>query len=74
VICKDNDAINFITVQHKRRFIPVYFDGSYAVAIEDSLFRVDYGLLWAFILVKHPQIIRYPLSTVCEDVITFCIK
>jgi hypothetical protein len=33
-----------------------------------------HSMLWvlrAFILVKHPQIIRYPLSTLCADVITF---
>jgi hypothetical protein len=29
VICKDNAAINCITVQHKKSFIPVNFDGSY---------------------------------------------
>jgi hypothetical protein len=28
-ICKDNAAINCITVQHKKRFSPVKFDGSY---------------------------------------------
>jgi hypothetical protein len=28
-ICKDNIAINCITVQHKKGFIPVKFDGSY---------------------------------------------
>jgi PHD/YefM family antitoxin component YafN of YafNO toxin-antitoxin module len=43
-------------------------------SFEDSLFRVDYGLLWAFTLVKHSQIIRYLLSTVRKDVITFCMK
>jgi hypothetical protein len=34
VIFKDNAAINFVTVQHKS-FIPVNFDGSYAVASDD---------------------------------------
>jgi hypothetical protein len=29
VLCKDNAAINCITVHHKKRFIPVNFDGSY---------------------------------------------
>jgi hypothetical protein len=29
-IFKDTAAINCITVQHKKRFIPVNFDGSYA--------------------------------------------
>jgi hypothetical protein len=42
------------------------------ISEEDSLFRADYGLLWAFTFLKHPQ--RYPLSTVCEDVLTFCMK
>jgi hypothetical protein len=28
-ICKDNAAIKCITFQHKRRFIPVDFDGPY---------------------------------------------
>jgi hypothetical protein len=28
-ICKDNAAINYITVLHKKRLIPVNFDGSY---------------------------------------------
>jgi hypothetical protein len=34
VIFKDNAAINCVTVQHKS-FIPVNFDGSYAVASDD---------------------------------------
>jgi hypothetical protein len=41
---------------------------------EDSRFRVDHGLLWAFNLVKRPQTTRYQLSTVGADVINFCIK
>jgi hypothetical protein len=43
-------------------------------SIEDSLFRVGYELLWAFTLVKHPHVISYPFSTVCANVITFCMK
>jgi hypothetical protein len=33
VICKDNAALNCITVQHKKSFIPVNFDGSYASCV-----------------------------------------
>jgi hypothetical protein len=36
-------------------------------------FREYHGLLWVFTLVTHPQIIRYRLSTLCTDVITFCM-
>jgi hypothetical protein len=46
----------------------------FTATIEGSLFRVGYGLLWAFTLVRHPQIISYPFSTVCADVKTFCMK
>jgi hypothetical protein len=42
-------------------------------AVEDLHFRVGHGL-WAFAVVKHPQITRYWLSALCTDVIPLCMK
>jgi hypothetical protein len=39
--------------------------------MQDSHFRAEQGLLEAFILVKHLQIITYCLLTVCADVTIF---
>jgi hypothetical protein len=33
IICKDIAAINCITIQHKKKFIPVNFDGSFYASI-----------------------------------------
>jgi hypothetical protein len=41
VICKDNDAINYITVQHKERFIFVKFNGPYAWQVCSYLIKYN---------------------------------
>jgi hypothetical protein len=42
--------------------------------MDDSHFRVNHGLLRAFMLLKQLQIIRYRFLTTCADVITFNMK
>ena len=42
--------------------------------MNDWHFRVDYGLLWAYTLVKYPQIIKDLLLTMCANVINVCMK
>jgi len=43
-------------------------------AMDNSHFRVDYGLLWASMSLKEPHTIRHMCLTACRDVITFSIR
>lgn len=45
---------------------------TYRESTQDSHFKVDSDLLWTSAIVKHHQINRHHMSTICEDVLTFC--
>jgi hypothetical protein len=49
--CKDNAAINDITVQHKKRLIPVKFDGSYALIVVTRIIQIFTRIIFSIALI-----------------------
>jgi hypothetical protein len=71
VVCKDNAAVNYINVQHKKRYIPVNFNGShYAIILRKYIttttgVRITVSQSVSYMALIIPQYIQW-MQINCE--------